>query len=260
MHKRLGPVVLLALISSIGCAGGSGDDGPSAPDGSGGGDDPDARMTACQGCNLPNQCCFVEELNGDFCLDTSSDSNNCGDCGHVCDPLKSDSCAGSQCKCGISPECPGDATCCETGCKDLTDDAQNCGECGRQCAQNESCMNSDCVCAAEGGACGAGESCCPSGCANTTNDYANCGACGNACDTAAGEDCVGSACTCGGAACAMTEDCCGGGCVDICFDTTGTNCGACGASCLDGDGNPVVCFFGSCPATFPPPPPLPQCM
>jgi hypothetical protein len=80
----------------------------------------------------------VSLCNG-VCIDTNTDQNNCGTCGHQC--ATGQSCAGGAC----SP-CPSPQIVCVSNntCTDTTSDPSNCGACGHNC-QGSMCMASLCV-------------------------------------------------------------------------------------------------------------------
>lgn len=83
------------------------------------------------------------------CTDTTSNSANCGSCGHACD-------VGSLC---VKSTCVSDCeaagfTMCGADCRDVSDDSRNCGACGNACPGNNVCTGGECVCN-----CGSNEHC-----------------------------------------------------------------------------------------------------
>jgi hypothetical protein len=192
---------------------------------------PDAiRPTPTPGptCQAPMTMCSGQ------CVDTTTDSANCGACGVICD--YGHTCARGQCECvpGLY-DCGG-------YCADFTTDPTNCGDCGIACGPNEYCSAGDCICTNGESRCG-GTTCCPESwtcesgtciepcgdsqlncdgmCVDVMWDPTHCGACGNGCST---------------------ETCCGGYCVDSYSDPN--NCGNCGVSCGEGS-----CCNGICSDT-----------
>ena len=82
---------------------------------------------------------------GSACVDTTSDSQNCGGCNVVCG-------AGTSCvsgSCGCPPTgsvCGQGQSCCgANGCKSLDADINNCGGCGMACAAGGSCVAGQCA-------------------------------------------------------------------------------------------------------------------
>jgi len=61
---------------------------------------------------------------GGSCVNTSTDTGNCGSCGHICSGLT--------------------ATCCGGGCTNLKTDVSNCGTCGHKCFGLSSCVAGSC--------------------------------------------------------------------------------------------------------------------
>ncbi len=235
--------LLLLLVVAAACSTGNvgGDDTPPIPG------EVDARamqqVDCVPSCNSAQLCCDIAGTSA--CINGAGDMNNCGSCGNRCDLDQADSCGGGLCKCGFSPSCTGDSTCCPlAGCKNLMTDPANCGECGHACGAGAVCTGGECTCG--GNICGAGEACCGGDCVSTTTDPANCGACGMVCSGMASA-CNGGICGCagGGGACptgmGVLAMCCGTGCIDVCADPM--NCGGCGAACaIPGD----MCLFGTC--------------
>ncbi|HUB06006.1 MAG TPA: hypothetical protein VMB50_03350 [Myxococcales bacterium] len=169
---------------------------------------------------------------GGACVDTNSDTGNCGYCGLACPTgfcsygfcyesqppsacamscAPGTVCMGSQC---IGSICGGNSTClardgaqglcCDDGsCADLLSDSANCGECGITCPAGQTCQAGAC---SGSPACGPGHFdaycnldggtsylCCPgTGCTDSSSDAQNCGGCGNAC--AAGQSCTAGQC------------------------------------------------------------------
>ncbi len=79
---------------------------------------------------------------GSFCVDTTSDNNNCGGCNKVC-PSGS-SCTNGQCVCS------GGLSLCSGTCVDTMSDNSNCGSCNHVCASNTTCTSGTCQTQASG--------------------------------------------------------------------------------------------------------------
>jgi hypothetical protein len=80
------------------------------------------------------------QLCGTSCVDTGSDSANCGSCANAC--AKERACSGGKCV------CPTGYTDCDGQCVDPQIDAQNCGGCGKSCTgecSGGSCKDSTCA-------------------------------------------------------------------------------------------------------------------
>jgi hypothetical protein len=221
-----------------------------------------------------------------FCLDVSSDVDNCGACDNVCDlpGVDQHECLAGACtvvSCDVDyDDCDAtDANGCEA---DLLADRAHCGVCNNGCGADQICAAGVCQ------DCGLGEIVCGNTCIDTDTDPDHCGVCDNVCDLPNVDQhgCVSGACTvvscdadfddcdsdvsngcevdlltsdvhCGGCnqACdtAQGEDCCGGTCADL--DSSTVHCGACnnacaaGKSCCDGtcaDLNDDVGHCGAC--------------
>jgi hypothetical protein len=192
------------------------------------------------------------EAGGVCTASVSTDVNNCGWCGNVCNI--GDSCVEGVC---LSPPldaslacsgravgCGPEQACCEEHCTDPTTDPLNCGGCGVVCTGGEACIESKCGGCYFGQTCTGTQACCPStGCADVETDPKNCGSCGWQCPT--GDACVGATCVarCNEAgACPANETCCADGCIATQSDPA--NCGGCGVQC----GSTATCIDGSCAA------------
>ncbi|HEY5921329.1 MAG TPA: hypothetical protein VIV11_06650 [Kofleriaceae bacterium] len=173
------------------------------------------------------------------CVNTQTDSNNCGTCGN--------SCGTGTCQSGLC--CPAGQTNCGGMCVDLTMDIDHCGACNNDCGagtcttnnglttccpQGQTNCNGQCVdlqsseanCGMCGMACGGTDTCCTGLCKDTQSDEANCGMCGTTCTS--GDMCLsGNPAAC----CGNGEANCSGSCSLL---DDNTNCGACGASCGTG--------------------------
>ena len=221
----------------------------------------------------------TKTLCGKTCVNTKTDTANCGSCGHTCTApangsvtCTSGSCV-STCNAGYKlcngsciPNdqccggCPTGQTCCNgTTCVNTSTDTSNCGSCGHTCTApangsvtctsgscvstcnagyklcNGSCIPNDQCC----GGCPAGQTCCNgTTCVNANTDPANCGACGHTCTAPAN-----ASATCSGGNCGFTCNAgyklCNGSCIanDQC-------CGGCpaGKICCNG-----VCSDSDCP-------------
>jgi len=87
-------------------------------------------------CSPAQTCCSGS------CVDTSSDTGNCGGCGVRCDPDKSDRCGAGSCRCETDPACGGGswiACCPPDGCVDTDFNDQHCGECDWECWGGTTC-------------------------------------------------------------------------------------------------------------------------
>lgn len=209
-----------------------------------------------------NTCASGTTFCSGSCVNTQTDSANCGACGMACastGPHTVPSCrfGGCQflaCETGwtdCAPSAPG----CETN---TSADPMNCGACGRRCSiANASSRCAFGTCTIE--ACNAGFADCngnpADGCEVETggNDRSNCGACARPCTNeqrcdrgvclagciggcGPGEVCTLGACT----RCPTGTVACNGVCRDTRTDPT--NCGACGNACGAGR----LCLFGAC--------------
>jgi hypothetical protein len=193
---------------------------------------------------------------GAACVDTSSDINNCGTCGHACG-------GGQPCIAGLC-ECPAGQALCARGCADTSSDPINCHGCGKACEMTNS-LGATCGmngCTYTG--CNPGFADCMNlapdydGCETPTNTVNNCGGCGSVCDigNANSASCDGTQCSyvCknGFADCIMI-----GANTDGCETPTNAiaNCTGCGKMC-DGtnsvgatcDG--TTCSYTGCKAGF----------
>jgi hypothetical protein len=196
---------------------------------------------------------------GKQCVNTTSDEENCGTCGHAC---------GAR------------TTCCSGACVDTAVDENNCGECGNECEPDGSCQGGECVLACGGtichfdnasayclgdtcalGSCHAGWVNCDgnsnTGCeTDVMTDVVNCGGCNTRCNAVNGTpSCVGG--TCGIRCHDGLADCDGSaysGC-EIDIRTNIDDCGGCNhecdfpnavRSCQDG-----TCVMGECRSNRP---------
>jgi hypothetical protein len=225
----------------------------------------------CQGPTGMKICCPVPcpTRCGGLCVDTSTDSNNCGRCGNQCS--SGEVCCNGSCVTAISGgycwstgygcqfgmlectpgvcqdvqgdplncgscgnRCPsGTPTCCIGVCADVSTDANNCGACGTMCPTGGICVNATCTCPAPSSTvCGPY----PGQCVDTATDHSNCGSCYNACG--ANETC------CNGSCCPPPLSCCNNECIDP--NTDSNNCGYCGNTCETVVGAGGCCNNGSC--------------
>ena len=74
----------------------------------------------CAGCPLGLMAC------PGTCLDTMTDVNNCGSCGHACNVAGGETCIAGTCGCASGTDC-------SMVCVDLTTDPNNCNGCGIAC-------------------------------------------------------------------------------------------------------------------------------
>ena len=166
------------------------------------------------GCGLGHHAefCDVDAGTADVCcasgcVDTQTDSQNCGYCGNAC--YGGLACVGGTCTaltCTASTETApcavdgGAGNCCSSSCVDLETDPHNCGDCGHGCAGSTTCAHGGCgvdTCDAShaGAPCHLADGlglCCAAGCVDTDSDPQNCGGCGLPC--APGQTCSGGGC------------------------------------------------------------------
>jgi Stigma-specific protein, Stig1 len=184
------------------------------------------------GCNPPWADC--NGIYADGCeTDLSSNSSNCGACGHACGTNQT--CCHSMCvntqsfqtdvnncgMCGIV--CPPGYNCCAGVCSNPLMDDNNCGGCGKaRCTGGQHCVNGGCVCPWPKSYCNnvcvdtnwdpnncggcdkivpPGWTCCSGMPKDLTNDAYNCGACGNTCP----EGCSGVRASCSGRKCGQLK-------------------------------------------------------
>lgn len=158
------------------------------------------------------------------CVNISTDFNNCGGCGIVCN--RGEKCVDAKCLL----DCPPGFLICNGACYDSRNDPQHCGSCGTKCDVGEMCSHGTCAYY-----CPQSLTNCSGACVDMTSDPLNCGICGNKCD-------LGEVCTLGrcGIICAPGLALCGSACVDAKKDVN--NCGGCGVTCKSGE----VCSNGTC--------------
>jgi hypothetical protein len=171
---------------------------------------------------------------GDKCVDTQTDSKNCGTCGKTCS-------GGTSCSAGACvATCNNTQKLCGSTCIDVPTDVHNCGTCGNACPSGQVCTGGTCQ-----GTCALGYAMCLSDagtpyCADLTQNARDCGACGHVCGAA--EACVLSTCT---SECGTGRTLCStGGGAPYCADTNTdpSNCGMCGNGCNAG----TACNNGKC--------------
>lgn len=211
---------------------------------------------------------------GDTCVDTQSNSQNCGKCGTVCDPslvcshgLCATVCASGTIHCGndcidqgsdvnncggCNKKCPPGNVCskgsctltcqdtltnCNGDCVDITQNDDNCGACGSPCPGGQVCQNSKCIATCQSGwtSCAVGDAGATT-CVDTQNDPNNCNGCGLTCPS--GQFCSAGQC---GLVCMGGTSLCGSACVDEQIDKN--HCGNCTTACSG------VCSAGHCCST-----------
>jgi len=200
-------------------------------------------------------------LCGTTCVNTTSDLNNCGQCGNVCQQPNNDFCCSGTCAksnnnhCGSCGNvCSTDTACCDSTscsptlsncqctsqtafvcsgkCVEPQTDSNNCGSCGNVCQGGQICSSGQCICPA-------GQTNCSGVCKDTTSDLNNCGSCGNVCQG------LGGFCNLGQCGCSFSEfpNLCNGVCV-VDIQINNNNCGSCGNVCQ------IVCCGGVCVDIF----------
>jgi hypothetical protein len=90
-----------------------------------------------------SSCSPTQQACGTSCVETMSDPNNCGQCGHACTTAiahAQESCVGGVCVIG----CSNGYALCNDACVDLTGDSGNCGGCGHLCPAGQTCASGVC--------------------------------------------------------------------------------------------------------------------
>src|SRR5664280_417953 len=213
-----------------------------------------AGVCGVSSCIAPQKDC--NGLPGDGCeVNSSTDVNNCGNCGTKCTFTNAAaSCVSSTCTLGACTagygNCDGSPA---NGCEvNLKTDANNCNACGTKCTYaNATGTCSNGICAM--GTCNAGYADCDgnpaNGCeVNLKTDINNCNACGTICSASGGTP----ACTAGscGIACASGFGDCDGNAANGCETNlnTPTHCGGCNTVCNSTNGT-ATCAAGLCGIT-----------
>ncbi|KZV82250.1 hypothetical protein EXIGLDRAFT_843909 [Exidia glandulosa HHB12029] len=112
-----------------------------------------ARQATCPPQPLPSSsgcACASQTLCGTTCVDTSTDNNNCGECGAKC--FSNEVCTQGVCACS-----PGTNECFPGICVNFQTDPNNCGSCQNACyGAKNTCKSGTCQCPT-------GEKVCPAG-------------------------------------------------------------------------------------------------
>ena len=171
---------------------------------------------------------------GDTCVDTQSNSQNCGACGKACD--SSLVCSHGTC----ATVCAAGTIHCGNDCIDQGSDVNNCGGCGKACPPGNVCSKGSCELTCQDALTN-----CNGDCVDVTQSDDNCGACGSPCP--GGTVCQDSKCV---ATCQTGWTSCGVGdagattCVDTQHDPQ--NCGGCNTKCPNGQFCSPVNNVGTC--------------
>lgn len=180
-------------------------------------------------------------LCSDACVDTTSDRNNCHDCGSPCTTTVGHAeavCVHSAC----TFACESGYQLCNGACVQYTG-AANCGSCGNACTGDGGaavCAGSNGSYTCVSGCPAAAPALCSGSCVDITSDPNNCSGCGIGCAVSVANSqpaCEDGGCT---FTCAAGTSLCNGACVQY---TTASNCGGCGTTCA-GDGGTPVCAAG----------------
>lgn len=192
-------------------------------------------VPTCQTCPVGTSGC------GRDCVNTTTDSANCGACGNVCGARQT--CIAGSCQCQVTGE-----TMCGGVCTNLNSDAKNCSACGKSCGLGEVCLAGMCKvdCSSAGNPsvilCSDPKKVYPDYCADISQDRANCGACkysGPAASCGINQICQSGTClSCGSGP--LLPNRCDNGCVD--WNTDRNNCGSCAFTC----GTKQICQGSMC--------------
>ncbi|MFH1810085.1 MAG: hypothetical protein ABIJ09_15165 [Pseudomonadota bacterium] len=125
-------------------------------------------QTCCGGCGEGESCCpfydadHVPVQNNVVCVDLAGDRDNCGTCGHRCEPAQH--CVQGVCvnigQCdtvsGAGCDSAAQQICCGGQCFDSRTSPQHCGVCDNNCAStNRLCFNGGCITGTAQNCCGA---------------------------------------------------------------------------------------------------------
>jgi hypothetical protein len=117
----------------------------------------------CTNGKCASSCASSQTLCNGACVDTQSDSSNCGSCGNAC-PY------GQTCSTGTCTNiCTNTTTTyCFGTCVNEQTDNLHCGSCGHSCTSEEHCVSAKCQCTPSAPLCGS--VCCPmtKSCVNNT--------------------------------------------------------------------------------------------
>jgi Cys-rich repeat protein len=167
------------------------------------------------GACAPASCPSGQSVCNSACVDLSTDSNNCGFCGHICPGTPPGVCTSGICG-GAQPTCNVDTDC---------------------ASSNLFCDGTTHACTAKmpnGGSCTANNMCSSGVCSTSSHTCVQCNADS---DCSAGNVCKANQCVPG---CASGLTSCGGVCVDT--KSSNNNCGVCGNACGVG----LACRSGTC--------------
>ena len=166
---------------------------------------------------------------GNACVNTQTDSNNCGACGMYCSGA-----SGMYCWNGKCTSCPNGQSYCNGSCTNTQTDSNNCNTCGKVCPSGQYCYSGACAAPVT---CPSGQFACNNVCTDLNTNVNHCGNCNSWCPAGTGVYCSGGQCgTCSGTLCGST-------CADVNYDAN--NCGTCGHACASGQ----TCVGGSCKST-----------
>ena len=222
-----------------------------------------AGQTCGEDCESPMTCCAGQ------CVDTTSDTGNCGTCGKACNDPPEPRCNGPQqlaiydtegnCSNG-GCEYEWYPVSCEFGCAEAACLPDPCAMI--ECDDDAQCIGGECLCGSEDllTLCSGETVCCQGACVDTYMDMSNCGGCGLVCE--AGVNHVYDA-WCIDGICYLWCDPDSGDCDENPFNgceaytwNDTSNCGECGFDCTQlpaveiadcGDG---VCIVASCAEMF----------
>lgn len=174
---------------------------------------------------------------GNKCVDTTSNAQSCGTCGHSC-----------------STDGGGTGSCCSSVCVDTSSNANNCSACGKKCTASHA-VNATCAMATCGfDTCYPGYGDCDSdktnGCETPTSaDPQRCGGCTSVCSSNHVPTPSCNASLCDGTCAAGYADCNANKLTDGCeigTQSDAQNCGGCGAICSNSHIMTPVCTVGAC--------------